>query len=95
MSTEHLNRRHGQILRHMLGMTSKRRQDWGKRNYFATYATGDDYPALCEMERAGLVETTRPGSATENHYFRATTAGIAAVGMRQAHNGYLIPLEPQ
>lgn len=89
MTTTH---KHTEILKHMLGMNSKHRQEWGQRNYFASYDNGTDYPTLQAMERLGLVErgTTSPSGM---HYFHATDKGLAAVGMERARNGYLRKLE--
>ena len=81
-----------EIIKHMLAMNSKRRQEWGSRNYFAVYASSDDYVLLRSMESLGLVRLTQT-SQNGLHYFAATEQGLAAVGMRRAHNGYLIPID--
>lgn len=84
--------RHTEIMKHMLGMNAKRRQDWGGRNYFATFATGDDYPDMCAMERAGLVERNKTVTS-EMHYFHVTDKGLATLGYERAHRGYLRKIE--
>jgi DNA-binding PadR family transcriptional regulator len=84
--------KHQEIIKHMLGMNSKNRQEWGGRNYFATYTDGQDYPTLCNMVSIGLVSKGVVSSGGM-HYFHVTDAGIAAVGMERARNGYLRDLQ--
>ncbi|MFM0165663.1 hypothetical protein PQR39_35175 [Paraburkholderia sediminicola] len=86
------NAKHTEIIKHMLGMGSKNRQEWGARNYFASYRDGTEFQTLKDMERAGLVKHTQT-SPSGMHYYAATDNGLAAVGMRRAHNGYLIPTD--
>jgi DNA-binding PadR family transcriptional regulator len=86
------NTKHVEIIKHMLGMGSSRRQSWGTRNYFATYKDGTEFQTLQDMQRAGLVKETQV-SPSGMHYYAATDKGLTAVGMRRANNGYLIPTE--
>jgi DNA-binding PadR family transcriptional regulator len=88
------NTKHFEIIRHMLGMNNKRRQEWGQRNYFASYKDGTEFQTLQDMQRAGLVSlgTVSPSGM---HYFHVTEKGLAYVGMRRAGNGYLIPLDEE
>lgn len=82
------NPKHAEIMKHMLGMNTANRQDWGQRNYFASYEDGTDYAVLRAMEALGLVNQGVK-SPSGMHYFHVTNAGMAALGYERARNGYL------
>ena len=68
-------------LRHMVGMGRHiRRGSWGYRNHYA--ASGDATPAMLRLLAAGFV--VQGGEYGESHFYHATAAGCAAIGMSKA-----------